>query len=343
MSEIKVSVVVPVYQCENDLPRCAGSILTQSFSEYELVFVDDGSRDSGGSICDKVAIENSKVSVIHKPNAGVSSARNDGIKISCGEYITFCDSDDELYENALEFLFEGTKDGAELVLGGVSNTTIDKRRNSISTQRRISRDKYCLEKNQFSGELHRIWRTDNVLSIWAKLFKRSIVIENTLFLNENFVVLEDYDFVLAFLSNCKYITSISEFVYKYFSIKTGVPYYAKRSRLDYADDVISAYNKQKQFMNENKIEEKEDTWYIWKDLFGNFGTALSALFAVPTPTLYDKLKKAKRISQVLKDPAYRKYTKFQKYQFTKMEYFYMRHSNIFAVFLLKRLRDKLGK
>ena len=343
MTEQKISVVVPVYQCEKDITRCADSILSQSLSEYELVFVDDGATDDSGSICDKYALEDNKVLVVHKPNAGVSSARNDGITVSSGEYICFCDSDDELLPNALSAFSEGIADGYELVIGGITNTTINIRRNTISTSRSISRQRYAFKTQQFAKELHSIWRTDNVLSCWAKSYKKSVIIDNNIKFNTSMVVLEDYDFVLAFLEACKSVVSIPSVVYKYISVKGGTPYYAKRSRLDYADDVISAYNKQKQFMEYKRIEEKEDGWYIWKDLFGNFGTALSALFAIATPTLSEKLKKAKRISQVLNDPAYRKCTKFQKYQFTKMEYFYMTHANIFAVFLLKRLRDKLGK
>ena len=343
MTEQKISVVVPVYQCEKDITRCADSILSQAFSEYELVFVDDGATDESGSICDKYALEDNKVLAVHKPNAGVSSARNDGITVSSGGYICFCDSDDELLPNALSAFSEGTANGFELVVGGISHTTIDIRRNTISTSRSISRQRYTFESQQFSKELHSIWKTDNILSSCAKLYKRSVILDNNIKFNTSLVVLEDYDFVLTFLNVCQSILCIPSFVYKVIQVKGGTPYYAKRSRLDYADDVISAYNKQKQFMEYKRIEEKEDGWYIWKDLFGNFGTALSALFAIETPTLSDKLKKAKRISEVLKDPAYRKYTKFQKYEFTKKEYFYMMRANIFTVFLLKRLRDKMGK
>ena len=90
----KISVIVPVYNVEKYLPRCIDSILSQTFTDFELLLIDDGSPDNCGKICDEYAAKDSRVRVFHKPNGGVSSARNLGLDNARGEWIAFIDSDD---------------------------------------------------------------------------------------------------------------------------------------------------------------------------------------------------------------------------------------------------------
>lgn len=90
----KFSIVVPVFNVEQYLSRCIESVLSQTFKDFELILVDDGSTDSSGAICDHYAEKDNRIQVIHKENGGVSTARNVGIENATGEYITFCDSDD---------------------------------------------------------------------------------------------------------------------------------------------------------------------------------------------------------------------------------------------------------
>lgn len=93
---MKLSIIVPVYKVRRYLQNCIESILQQTFTDYELILVDDGSPDNCGAICDRYAQECDKVKVIHKKNGGLSSARNAGLAVARGEYITFVDSDDTI-------------------------------------------------------------------------------------------------------------------------------------------------------------------------------------------------------------------------------------------------------
>lgn len=93
---MKLSIIVPVYKIRRYLQRCIESILQQTYTDYELILVDDGSPDGCGSVCDRFAQECDKVKVIHKKNGGLSSARNAGIAAAKGEYITFVDGDDTI-------------------------------------------------------------------------------------------------------------------------------------------------------------------------------------------------------------------------------------------------------
>lgn len=99
-----ISVIVPVYNVEAYLSRCVDSIISQSFSDLEIILVDDGSTDASGEICDGYAANDSRVKVIHKANGGLSDARNAGIGIANGEYITFIDSDDFILPEYFSYL-----------------------------------------------------------------------------------------------------------------------------------------------------------------------------------------------------------------------------------------------
>lgn len=108
MAEPLLSIIIPVYKVETFLPACVNSILEQSFSDFELILVDDGSPDLCGMICDEYAAKDSRIKVIHKTNGGLSSARNAGIDSASGQYLTFVDSDDtvsaETYSKNLSLL-----------------------------------------------------------------------------------------------------------------------------------------------------------------------------------------------------------------------------------------------
>ena len=100
-----ISVIVPVYKVEEYVKPCINSILAQSFTDFELILVDDGSPDQCGVICDSFAEKDSRIIVIHKENGGLSDARNKGIDIAKGEYLTFIDSDDLIHRDYLKTLY----------------------------------------------------------------------------------------------------------------------------------------------------------------------------------------------------------------------------------------------
>ena len=118
----KVSVIVPVYNTEKYLPRCIESILAQTFTDFELILVNDGSTDKSGKICDEYAKKDSRIVVIHKENGGVSSARNKGIEISQGELISFIDADDWITPLYLsDLITDITSSFTDIVLHGRIN------------------------------------------------------------------------------------------------------------------------------------------------------------------------------------------------------------------------------
>ena len=161
-----ISVVVPIYNVEKYLNRCVDSILNQTFTDFELILVDDGSPDNCGKICDEYAEKDNRVRVIHKPNGGLSDARNAGIewalKNSDSEWITFIDSDDWVHLDYLEFL----------LWAAVENNTSVSVCGFVRTENKSDFPKYSFESKVYSNEDFWIEKNVNAVIACAKLYKK---------------------------------------------------------------------------------------------------------------------------------------------------------------------------
>ena len=126
-----ISIIIPVYNCEQYIDKCTKSILSQSYRNFEIILVDDGSTDETGKICERYASGDKRIKVIHKTNSGPAAARNRGIEKAKGEFIFFIDADDYLEENAFGLLIGGYKKyKADIVIGNfkkIKNNEIEKR------------------------------------------------------------------------------------------------------------------------------------------------------------------------------------------------------------------------
>lgn len=123
----EISIIVPVYNVEKYLNKCVDSILNQTFKDFELILVDDGSPDNSGTICDQYAKEDTRVRVIHKENGGLSSARNAGIEVAQGKFLGFVDSDDYIAEDMYELLYNNIlQEDADLSICGIYDIYKDK-------------------------------------------------------------------------------------------------------------------------------------------------------------------------------------------------------------------------
>lgn len=158
----EVSIIVPVYKAEKYLNRCVDSILAQTFTDWELLLIDDGSPDRSGEICDEYAKKDFRIRVIHKENGGVSSARQRGLDEAVGEYTIHVDSDDWVEPNMLEELYKkGKQDDADIVICDYFN--------NIGTKQTICRQcPSSLEPKQVLIELFQQLHG----SCWNKLARR---------------------------------------------------------------------------------------------------------------------------------------------------------------------------
>lgn len=130
----EVSIIVPVYQVENYLHKCVDSILAQTFTDFELILVDDGSKDRSGQICDEYAEMDERVTVIHKENSGPSDTRNRGIEQAAGNYFMFVDSDDYIAPTMVECLYQSIlKENADIAACNFLYSFEDDRNQDFST------------------------------------------------------------------------------------------------------------------------------------------------------------------------------------------------------------------
>ena len=120
-----ISVIVPVYNVENYLPRCLDSIINQTYTNLEILLVDDGATDNSGKLCDEYAQKDNRIRVFHKENGGVSSARNMGLDNATGEYIAFVDSDDYIDKCMYEIMLNSSvQNNADIVVCGYLSQSI---------------------------------------------------------------------------------------------------------------------------------------------------------------------------------------------------------------------------
>lgn len=179
---VAISVLVPVYNVEKTLERCLESILKQTFKDYEVIMVDDGSTDNGGAICDRYAEKYENFRVIHKKNEGLGPTRNIGIREAQGEYIYHCDSDDWLKEDLLEKAYSAiTKADADVLVFGYDLFTEKNGKflpyGTVTVKDETFTDKKAVQK--FFTEQY--FNSFVVLSAWNRLYKRAFLLENELF------------------------------------------------------------------------------------------------------------------------------------------------------------------
>ena len=201
-----ISVIVPVYNAEKYIEECIYSIINQSFLDFELLLIDDGSTDMSGTICDSYAKKDHRIIVFHKLNGGVSSARNYGIEKSKGEWIVFVDSDDYIDLDYLKILYEHSS-GCEIVSCGyvvVDECGILKRKHSIRNGS-FSKSETNDYINKYSCNT----------SSWSHLILSKLIKNNNILFHENCSVGEDTVFILNCFIKANYFKNISSELYYY--------------------------------------------------------------------------------------------------------------------------------
>lgn len=207
-----VSIVVPVYNAEKFLSKAIESVLEQTYSEFELILVNDGSKDNSLAVCDKYAKVDSRIRVVSQENKGAGAARNVGIAQARGKYLMFLDADDT-YEPEMvhELLSTIEQTGSDMVVCGYNS--IDENESNIQLaeigKKLYGQDvfdsvKYLCEKRVFN-------------SLWNKIFLTEIVHGYGLKIDESLIVGEDFRFVLEYVDKCQSISFVGRPLYNYFT------------------------------------------------------------------------------------------------------------------------------
>lgn len=209
---MKFSVILPIYKVEKYLHECVDSILGQTYTDFEIILVDDGSPDSCPQICDEYAAKDARVKVIHKINGGLASARNAGLEVAQGDYICYVDSDDYLIDNkVLERLAEKTESKPDIVHykfvewfesdGHVAPCYFDY---NVPTKDRSLAEVYCdlIDKDAYYN------------SAWSKIIRRSLLMDNNIRFEEG-IVGEDNEWYYHVVMVAKKLVLLDEPLYVY--------------------------------------------------------------------------------------------------------------------------------
>lgn len=200
-----ISIIVPVYNVENYVDKCIDSVLSQTYKDWELILVDDGSTDNRGKICDDYALKDSRIKVIHKENGGLPSARKAGLEIAKGDFIFHLDGDDFIPENTLEILINKQKEcDADIVIGDFQV---------------VRGEQYCEIFNDYKFSfLNNIEYTKQLLNVgaffvWGKLIRANINKNIEIPLDIQYT--EDAIAMIQIANNAKKIAKVDAITYYY--------------------------------------------------------------------------------------------------------------------------------
>jgi len=207
MKNVDVSVIVPVYKTEKYLKDCVESILSQNYTDYEIILVDDGSLDEAPSICDEYCRNYQNIKVVHKKNGGLSSARNIGIENAVGKYLIFVDSDDTVEPDLLESVVPvAERAGSDVVIFGI-NTIVSDSEGKIRRWQRSFKNQQVNGKENVKSRFLFLENNDMWNQVYDKLYRSSIIKESCVRFNSYYdKVCEDSVFLLDLFP---YISSVS--------------------------------------------------------------------------------------------------------------------------------------
>lgn len=212
-----ISVIVPVYNIEDYLPRCLETIAAQTYGNLEIILVDDGSKDRSGSICDDFAAKDGRTRVIHQQNQGLSCARNVGKKAASGDYLIFVDGDDYLHQDAISNLHEAfdKNPGCDLAIMSFESTD----RLDEDTTAQGDAPTVILDRNTLIESMFRQKGTLTFIYVWNKLYRRELIQD---LWNEDYPRTEDFDFVFRVYLNTQKAVWVQRPLYFYVSRPTSI-------------------------------------------------------------------------------------------------------------------------
>lgn len=207
-----ISIVIPVYNAAVYLPDMLDSIIGQSYTEIEIILVNDGSTDNSSIVCHEYADRYSYIKVYDRENYGASASRNFGVQKASGEFIWFMDSDDILEKDALLYAVETQKKyDADIVIGGMNFCFTEEDRVVPKT---VQKD-IVLNEHEFKRQYKELFILNYVSSLCNKLIRRSIIVENNIKMIESLHVYEDYLFCMDTLLRCQTVVCLSKVFYNY--------------------------------------------------------------------------------------------------------------------------------
>lgn len=241
-TRVEISVIIPVYNVENELKRCLDSVRAQTFQDFEVLLIDDGSKDKSGRICDEYVKLDERFRVFHLENGGVSKARNYGLSKALGTYVAFIDSDDYVEKEYLEVLYKTIKEvDADISMCGYYLHMEE----DCSRQEKIHSffegqvfEAPALQKVLYENIIK--CETEGYYSLWNKLFLNSFIQSNHLRLQEGMSFGEDMIFIMDCLKKCRKLVCTRRCLYNY---EFGMAGLFSSYRRSFFQDIMICYER----------------------------------------------------------------------------------------------------
>lgn len=275
---VKLSIVIPAFNIENYIGKCLDSVLAQTFSDYELIVIDDGSKDRTGKILDEYAKKDSRILVVHKENGGVSKARNLGIELASGEYFLFFDGDDFMEPYTLEELYDNAcKTGADTVIygyyryenGAVKETCLPSFEKDWYEGEQVIRE--VMPKfiglsydriNDWLNHKEGALKVENP-ALWRTMTSTRVIKENYLKFREELSVGEDTLFISEYLTYARKVSIVQKCYYYLVTRETSAIYVYEKAPLKKLDQKIKQLDARVQLtgaVKNRRMYNIADTW-----------------------------------------------------------------------------------
>ena len=254
------SIIIPIYNTENHLDKCLASISNQQFADFECILIDDGSTDNSPNICDEWAAKDNRFVVIHKKNAGVSAARNDGIGKAKGEHILFIDSDDWINDNYITEMF-GHSIGADLTISG----QIREYGNNVQKVFKPNKTETFSIIPENSATFTYLCKNWLLYAPHEKLYKRSIIERNHIRFQEGCSYGEDLLFNFEYLNHVDTISTIDDAYYHY---RMGEESLSTRFRAKQFEEDYGQWKVLASFFQRKGLWNNDSKPYLYKRLWG---------------------------------------------------------------------------
>lgn len=214
-----ISIIMPIYNGEKFIEKSIGKLLAQPYKDIEIILVNDGSTDSSEYICRKFASKDNRIKLISIANGGICNARNIGLSMACGEYISFIDQDDEIDEDIYRCLISGIQQAGDMVVGGKTMQLIDEK-NNLVVEKTYEYSPETISGDEIIYRLFNCNRDMSMLHLWNCLYKREIIEKYCIRFDNQFEFgHEDTLFNFEYAKNCSNVVYVSGVVYKYYRRK----------------------------------------------------------------------------------------------------------------------------
>lgn len=282
----KVSLIIPVYNVEIYLERCIESVLNQTYRDLEIILVNDGSTDTSGVMCDNFSQQDKRIKVIHQLNAGLSEARNTGLKYITGDFVMFVDSDDWLERDAVSFLLEQLqRNNADMVVGGVSRTS------EVKQYSQSNIEVVLMNQEEYAKKYFKIGSQSIEYYVWNKLYRKEIV-DDILYPSGFFA--EDVPTTFQYILKSEKIVVTNKIIYNYFINPNSL---TSRFTERYFD-VLKGWDLVCNYATQNRNKK-----YIEWAKLNRYRADLALLTEIALASNYKDLRKdfSKNINQMLSD------------------------------------------